>query len=141
MRKTIIYYILGAVALAIMAGCGGKGSESLGPAEVTEAFMKAVAAGKLDQAAKLCDGEMMTAYIGDYEKVLSKKAAADSTAASIATGILSEIEVTVTEVTKAKDVRTVFYTITDAYGNSKEKIATIKDVEGEWKVSEIRDRN
>jgi hypothetical protein len=141
MRKTIIYYILGAVSLAIMAGCGGKGSESLGPAEVTEAFMKAVAAGKFDQAAKLCDGEMMNAYIGDYEKVLSKKAAADSTAASIATGILSEIEVTVTEVTKAKDIRTVFYTITDAYGNSKEKIATIKDVEGEWKVSEIRDRN
>ena len=143
MRKTITYYILGAAALAIMAGCGGKGYESLGPAEVTEAFMKAVASGRFDEAAGFCEGEMIDAYIRDYEKILSKKASADSTAASIATGILSEIGVTVTEVAKTKDkgIRMVFYTITDAYGDSKDKVATVKEVEREWKVSEIRDQN
>ena len=132
-----------AAAMAVACSCGRKGSELLGPGEVTETFMKAVASGRFDDAAELCEGETMDAYIKAYEKALSKKSSADSAAASIATGILAEIDVTVTDVvkTKEKGIRTVFYTITDVYGDSKDKIATIKEVEREWRVTEIRDRN
>lgn len=143
MKKIFGYCILVAAAMAVACSCGRKGFEPLGPGEVTEAFMKAVASGRFGDAAGLCEGETMDAYIKAYEKALSKKASADSTAASIATGILAEIDVTVTEVAKTKDkgIRTVFYTITDVYGDSKEKLAIVKEVEREWRVTEIRDRN
>ena len=143
MKKIFGYCILVSAAMTLAYGCGRKGSEPLGPGEVTEAFMKAVASGRFGAAAELCEGETMDAYIKAYEKALSKKSSADSTAASIATGILAEIDVEVTDVvkTKEKGIRTVFYTITDVYGDSKDKIATIKEVEREWRVTEIRDRN
>lgn len=139
MMNILKYIILAAALMA--AGCGRKGSVPLGPSEVVEEFVKAVASGRTDDAKRLCDSTWMTGYIQAYQAVLSQKAAADSAAASIAVGILSEIEVTVTEVSKAKGSRTVFYTLTDAYGNSKDKTATVTEVEGEWKVQEIKDRN
>ena len=142
MKKIFGYCILVA-AMASACSCGRNGYESLGPAEAIEAFMKAVVSGRFYEATGFCEGEIMDAYIKDYKKALSTKAAADSTAASIATGILSEIDVTVTEVAKTRDkgIRTVFYTITDVYGDSKDKIAIVKEVEREWRVTEIRDRN
>ena len=99
-----------------------------------------MASGRTDDAMKLCDKNAMVEYIEAYEAALAKKASTDSAAASIATGILSEIEFTVTEVSRTKGVRTVFYTIKDAYGDAKDKVATVTDVEGEWKVKEINDR-
>lgn len=139
--KTYLKYIILACIVALADGCGKKGDSPLGPAEVVDAFTKAVASGRIDQAMDLCDSIQMAGYIEEYRTALSKKAASDSTATSIATGILSELEVTVTEVSKAKDSRTVFYTIKDVYGDSKDKIATVINVEGEWKVKEIKDRN
>lgn len=133
--------ILAAAVATTVLGCGRKSSIPLGPAEVVEEFVKAVASGRTDDALKLCDKDAMTEYIEAYEAVLAKKVSTDSTAASIATGILSEIEFRVTEVSKAKGVRTVFYTIKDSYGDAKNKVATVTDVEGEWKVKEINDRN
>ena len=122
------------------AGCNGSGSK-LGPAEVVEAFTQAVAAGRFEEAEGFCGKGTANDYIDAYEKALSSEFKADSTAASIAAGIMSEIKVTVTEISKGKGYRTVFYTIEDAYGDRKDKVATVMNEEGEWKVREIKDRN
>lgn len=140
MMRSFKYIILIAI-VALTAGCGRKGSVPLEPSEVVEEFVKAVASGRTDDALKLCDNTRMAGYIETYMEALSRKAETDSTAASIATGLLSEIEITVTEVSKAKGSRTVFYTMKDVYGDCKNKVAIVIEEEGEWKVQEIKDRN
>ena len=60
--------------------------------------------------------------------------------AEIAAGMLEAEEVIVGETARDKDIRTVFYTISDGCGNTKEKIAVLKKVEREWKIAEIKDR-
>jgi hypothetical protein len=54
--------------------------------------------------------------------------------------MLGADEVVVGETSKDKDMRTVFYTIGNGCGNKKDKIAVLKKVEGEWKITEIKDR-
>lgn len=125
----------------LFAGCGSSGNRQLGPAEVVESFTQAVAAGRFEDAALLCNEVVAGQYVETYKKALTAEAKADSTATSIAARIMSEVKVNVTEVSKGKGYRTVFYTIEDVYGDRKEKIATVKNEEGEWKVTEIQDRN
>ena len=140
MNRHYIYSILAAATL-LFAGCGSSGSRQLGPAEVVESFTQAVAAGRFEDAALLCNEVVAGQYVEAYKKALTAEAKADSTATSIAARIMSEVKVTVTEVSKGKGYRTVFYSIEDVYGDRKEKIATVKNEEGEWKVTEIQDRN
>ena len=125
--------------MMLAAGCGN-GNSKPGPAEAVEAFTQAVAAGRFDEAAGLCS-EGALEYVNTYEKALSAEFKADSTATSIASRIMSEVKVSITEVSKGKGFRTVFYSIEDAYGDRKDKIATVRNEEGEWKVTEIRDRD
>lgn len=132
----IIYAL---AAFILMTGCSG--DVSSGPAEVIDTFTKAVASGRFDEAGALCDSPAMSEYIETYRQVMEKRAASDSAATAIAAEILEKLEITVTEVSKGKENRTVFYTIEDTYGHKKEKIATMKNEEGEWKVTEIRDRD
>ena len=139
--KTLLKYIVLTAIVMTAYGCAGKGSVPLGPGETVEAFTQALASGRIEEAMELCDSIQMAGYIDGYKELLTEKSAADSAATSIATGILSELNVTVTEVSKAKGSRTVFYTIDNGYGDSKQKIATVVNVEGEWKVKDIKDRN
>ena len=139
--KTLLKYIVLAAIVMKAYGCAGKGSVPLGPGETVEAFTQALASGRIEEAMRLCDSIQMAGYIEGYKELLTAKSAADSAATSIATGILSELNVTVTEVSKAKGSRTVFYTIDNGYGDSKQKIATVVNVEGEWKVKDIKDKN
>ena len=125
--------------MVLASGCGN-GNSKPGPAEVVEAFTQAVAAGRFEEAAGLCN-EGALEYVNTYEKALSAEFKADSTDTSIASRIMSEVKVSVTEVSKGKGFRTVFYSIEDAYGDRKDKIATVRNEEGEWKVTEIRDRD
>lgn len=140
MTRFLTYIFIVSAAMLMTAGCNGSGSK-LGPAEVVEAFTQAVAAGRFEEAEELCGKGAANDYIDAYEKALSSEFKADSTATSIAARILSEIKVTVTEISKGKGYRSVFYTIEDAYGDRKDKIATVRNEEGEWKVTEIKDRN
>jgi hypothetical protein len=140
MKKLLKYIVVAAIMMTVY-GCAGKGATPLGPGETVEAFTKALASGRIDEAMGLCDSIQMAGYIDGYKELLTAKSVADSAATSIATGILSELNVTVTEVSKAKGSRTVFYTIDNGYGDSKQKIATVVNVEGEWKVKDIKDRN
>lgn len=139
--KTFSKYIVLTAIVMTAYGCAGKGSVPLGPGETVEAFTQALASGRIKEAMGLCDSIQMAGYIDGYKELLTEKSAADSAATSIATGILSELNVTVTEVSKAKGSRTVFYTIDNGYGDSKQKIATVVNVEGEWKVKDIKDKN
>lgn len=139
--KTFSKYIVLTAIVMTAYGCAGKGSVPLGPGETVEAFTQALASGRIEEAMELCDSIQMAGYIDGYKELLTEKSAADSAATSIATGILSELNVTVTEVSKAKGSRTVFYTIDNGYGDSKQKIATVVNVEGEWKVKNIKDKN
>ena len=141
MNRHYIYIILVAAVCLLTVGCSGGGSKQFGPAEVVETFTQAVAAGRFEDAGLLCNEAVADQYIETYKKALTAEAKADSTATSIAARIMSEVKVTVTEVSKGKGYRTVFYTIEDVYGDRKEKIATVKNEEGEWKVTEIQDRN
>lgn len=138
MKRFLTYGLIAGAAMMLAVGCGN--SSKQGPAEVVEAFTQAVAAGRFEDAAGLCsDGA--SEYVKAFEKALSTEFHADSTAASIAARIMAEVKVNVTEVSKGKGYRTVFYSIEDAYGDRKDKIATVKNEEGAWKVTEIRDRN
>ena len=132
---------IGALAAVILLTRGCSKEISMDPEDVVEAFTKAVAAGRFEEADGLCDRNSMSGYIDTYRTAMEKRSGSDSAAVAIAAGILSDISVEVTDVVKAKGSRTVFYTIRDIYGHSKEKVATLKDEEGEWKVTEIRDRN
>ena len=58
----------------------------------------------------------------------------------IAAGILSGMEVQVTDVRKEGDVRTVNYTLTAPDGKKKEKTATLETEEGEWRIKTVTDR-
>ena len=132
---------IGALAAVILLTRGCSKNTSMDPEDVVEAFTKAVAAGRFEEADGLCDRNSISGYIDTYRNAMEKRSGSDSAAVAIAAGILSDISVEVTDVVKAKRSRTVFYTIRDIYGHSKEKVATLKDEEGEWKVTEIRDRN
>ena len=125
--------------MLLSVACGN--SSKQGPAEIVESFTQAVAAGRFDEAAGQCSEEVAIDYVKAYEKAMSAEFKADSTATLIAARIMADVKVNVTEVSKGKGSRTVFYTIEDAYGDRKDKIAIVRKVEGEWKVTEIRDRN
>lgn len=137
MRSFVKYLIAALPLIALAGGCSGTASD---PAEVVAAFTRAVAAGRFDEASGLCSTSMQ-AYVEAFAEALDKESASDSTAAAIATGILSEMTVTVNRTEASRDIRMVFYTIEDAYGHRKEKVACLRKEEGEWKVTEISDRN
>lgn len=123
----------------VVSGCSSK--NTLDPSEVVETFTRAVAGGDIDEAYRLCDSLAMKDYIEGYRRAMYTKAATDSAAVSIASGILSDIKIIVLETVRSKDYRMVEYTIEDTYGHTKDKTATLKEEEGEWKVTEIKDRN
>lgn len=133
----IRYIILAALCLTL-SGCGSK-SPDLNPEDVLKSFHSTLAAGDFEGAEKLCKPSMH-GYINDYKDALEKQRAMNKGAADIATEALSKAEVIISDIEKEKDLRMISYTIEDGYGNRKDKTAVMKEVEGEWKVKEIKDR-
>lgn len=134
LRHVIIF-----TAALIIAACGGKKSETE-PADVVVMFHKSLTALDFGQATGLCCGHGAEEYVATFENAYKEAQAKDASATEIAAGMLAADEVIIGETSKDKDIRTVFYTIGDGYGNTKEKIAVLKKVEGEWKITEIKDR-
>lgn len=125
--------------MGIMSGCGGSGEETvLGPEETVEAFCRAVAAGDMSRARELCDTSAMKSYLDAWNDTWEELYRKDSSALRIASGILSEAVVTVTDVEKAGDVRTVRYTL-EADGRTKVRQAALRKEEGEWRVESLTD--
>ena len=144
LKKTFIGGIaLGAAAaFALLVGNGCKGSQSveMGPSEVVEAFNRAVTAGDFGKASELYDTVTMKDYLQSYKEAWDVLSAEDSTVMSIASSILEKAVIEVEDVRKEADKRIVLYTL-EADGHSKTRKATVKKVEGAWKVERITDAN
>lgn len=136
--KTLRFVIICAATL-LVAACSGK-KDGAEPADVVSGFHKALTSLEFGKASEYCCEGAVSGYVAAFEKACEEALAKDSGATQIAAGMLSTAEVTVNDIKRDKDARTVFYTIGDGCGNTKEKVAVLKDVEGEWKIAEIKDR-
>lgn len=134
MRNLLILTII----TALMTGCFQGREAELGPEETLETFYRVLCTGDFDSAAALCDSLSMDGYIDGYGRTFME---CDSTVRAIVADILSEMTVTVTDVEKSGDNRTVFYELTTTGGCCKEKVATLRKEEGAWKIEAITDRN
>ena len=129
--------LLTAVAV-VLTGCIQTREASLGPGETLETFYTNLFAGDFDEAESLCDTLGMQEYIevlrGAWEQT-------DSSVMTIVPVILSETAVSITDIEKNGQERTVFYKLTATDGSDKEKIATLRKEEGGWKIKSITDRH
>lgn len=129
--------LLTAVAV-VLTGCIQTREAALGPGETLETFYTDLFAGDFDEAESLCDTLGMQEYIevlrGAWEQT-------DSSVMTIVPAILSETTVSITDIVKNGQERTVFHKLTATDGSDKEKIATLRKEEGEWKIKSITDRH
>ncbi|MBR2608547.1 MAG: DUF4878 domain-containing protein, partial [Bacteroidales bacterium] len=142
LKKTFVGGIaLGAVAafaFLVGNGCNGNRSSEMGPAEVVEAFNRAVTAGDFDMASELCDTVAMKDYLESYKEAWDTLNAEDSTILSIASSILEKAVIEVEDVKKEGDKRVVLYSL-EADGHSKTRKAVVRKEEGAWRVEMISD--
>ena len=134
MRRLLIAL---AVSTLIM-GCQQNGETKLGPDGTLEAFYTNLCAGEFEQAESLCDIPAMEEYVNGFRSEWEKN---DSAIRAIASAILTDISIEITDSKQNGQNRTIFYKLTTTDGQSKEKIATMKKEEGEWKVTAITDRH
>ena len=127
------------VAAFVAAACSGK-KDGLQPEDVVAGFHQALTSLEFDKAAEYCCEAEAKEYVNAFEKAYETARTRDEGATQIAIGMLHYAAVTVDDIERNKETRTVFYTIGDGCGNTKNKIAVLKDVEGEWKIAEIKDR-
>ena len=121
-------------SVSLFRTCSNKDKKAeMGPEETLEAFYKELCAGEFDRASGLCDSLTISGFRTAWEKN-------DSTVSDIASAILSEMSVTVTDVERDGQTRTVFYELSISDKQSKEKVATLSKEEGAWKIKEITDR-
>ena len=100
MKKRIIIM---AIAAVFAAGCSQRSGAGLSPAETVEHFCTALASGDFAKAASLCGSGSADSCIGAYRTAWEKSEKNDSSAMKIAAGILSGMEVQVTDVRKEGD--------------------------------------
>ena len=137
------YRILVTAALTLMvAGCGSgeKAGAEMGPEGTVEAFCRAVAGGEFAKAKELCDTAAMNGYIARYAEALQAQARRDSGAVAIAAAELAKAAFTVDDIVRDGECRQVHYTMSAGDGMDKKKTATVKKIEGVWKVEKITDR-
>ena len=77
---------------------------------------------------------------GHCSRPTATKNSVDSSATAIAGAVLSEAEITVEDVTREGEKRHILYIMDAGNGLKKEKKATVRKIEGVWKVEEITDR-
>lgn len=125
----------------ILHACGGRTAQTKQdpPEAVVEAFNRAITAGDFDKAESLCDKAMMKDYLDSYKEAWEGLSAEDSSALAIASSILSEAILDITDIRKADDKRIVCYTL-EADGHRKERSATVRKEDERWIVERITDR-
>lgn len=123
---------------AILTGCFQNKGEELGPEDTLRSFYTELCAGDFGKAESLCDSLTMDGYLDGFRKVWDES---DSSVCAIASDILSEMAVAVTDVEKNGHNRTIFYELTALDGQNKEKVATLRKEEGGWKIERITDRH
>lgn len=138
MKKLIF---LAAICLtAILAGsCEGKAD--MEPDVVVTEFYTSLTSMNFDKAAEFCVEESSaTAYINEYRQVYETSLKRDEKVTNAAAEKAAGCTVSITEVVKNDDSRTVLFTISDVYGSTKEKEARLEKVEKAWKIAEIKDK-
>ena len=129
------------IALAVstlLMGCQQNGESKLGPDGTLEAFYKSLCVGDFEQAESLCELPSMEEYVNEFRSAWEKNEGAIRT---IASAILAEASIEITDTEQSGQNRTIFYKMTTTDGLSKEKIATLKKEEGAWKITAITDRH
>ena len=146
-RKTLVIslalgFVIGVILSLTLLRRGDKDSpdKELGPGETIELFCRTVASGDFKGAYALCDTTTMKDYIQNCSRAWNMLQKQDSNALGIASGILSDMQIEIDDISKDGNSRSVFYTINAGEGLSKQKVAIVRKEEGEWKVSEIIDR-
>ena len=124
----------------VAVGCKNSTSIEMGPADVVDAFNRAITGGNFEQARQLCDTASMKDYLESYQEAWEVIQAEDSSALSIASSILEKAVIDVEDIQKEGEKRIVLYTL-EADGHSKTRKATVKKEEGEWRVERITDAN
>ena len=139
MKSILIKAIVLSVVLTIV-GCKNNSSVEMGPAEVVDAFNRAITGGDFEQARQLCDTDSMKDYLESYQEAWEVIQAEDSSALSIASSILGKAVIEVEDIQKEGEKRIVLYTL-EADGHSKTRKAIVKKEEGVWRVERITDAN
>lgn len=146
-RKILKYTLIagiaaGVVAAAVILTCRNRGNDvELGPGQTVEELCRAMTEGDFAKAYRLCDPKSMEEYIESYRKSMENMVSRDSSVAEVAVSLLSQTQIHIDDVVKDGDKRSVFYTLTDYKGRSRQKVATAVKEEGEWRVKQITDRD
>lgn len=134
-----LYMIIVICVAAIFASSCSK-NNGPEPSTIVTEFYTAVTTMKFDDAAKYCVEGAMDEYINGYKEAFEALVAKDKKLAAKVEEKAAQTTITIGEVTKEKEVRTVDFTLADDSGNTKEKTAVLKKVEKEWKIAEIKDK-
>ena len=139
--KSKIYIVALIGICTLMHGCrDAEEKKVMEPEEVAEQFCRAVAGGEFEQAWALCDTVTMRDYLNEQEASWNMLEQVDSSAFSIASEMLRNIDFTVEDIVKEGEERHLFTSI-GFNGSNKGKLIILKKEEGEWKVSQIADRS
>lgn len=134
MRRLLIAM---AAAVFIM-GCQQNGETKPGPDDTLEIFYRNLCSGAFEQTGDLCDIPFMEEYINCFRSAWENN---DSTIRVIASDILADVSIEITDTEQNSQNLTIFYKMTSTDGQSKEKIATLRKEEGAWKITAIIDRH
>lgn len=139
--KSKIYIVALIGICTLMHGCrDAEEKKAMEPEEVAEQFCRAVAGGEFGQARELCDTVAMKDYLNEQKATWKMLEQVDSSAFSIASEMLRNIDFTVEDIVKEGEERHLFISI-GFNGSNKGKLIILKKEEGEWKVSQIADRS
>lgn len=111
------------------------------PDAVVTEFYTSLTLMNFEGAAKHCVAESAaSAYIDQYRQLYEANLKRDEKVTKLAAEKAAGCTISVTETLKDKDNRTVYFVISDVYGNTKGKEATLQKVEKGWKIAEIKDK-
>ena len=128
------------LTMAFACSCGG-GKAGMEPDAVVTEFYTSLTSMNFEEASKLCvEASEATAYVDQYRQLYETYLKRDEKVTKLAAEKAAGCTITITETLKDKDNRTVYYVISDVYGNTKEKEATLQKVEKGWKIAEIKDK-
>jgi hypothetical protein len=135
----IFKYLTILFATGLLTACWG-GEDDIKAGDTVIGFHKAVTSMNFEEAAKYCaDGPVME-YLTTFQAACNESLKTDKEATEAAAALLTNADITIGEVEEDNDIKTVSYTISDGSGHTKDKIANLKEVEGEWKIVEIKGR-
>lgn len=111
-----------------------------GPEATVIEFTEAMKAGDFEKAQKFCDPETMQEYLDAYMQKWEAMSIKDSSAFASTVRILGETTIEIGEVDMQDGVCFIDYSL-KLDKNTRKCRAGLKKEEGEWKVTEITDRN